>query len=164
MSAAINPMPWNHFPRECLIYFVFAGILHLGAFVIGCLVLVILPRRQAGTLPRRIGKLALFTGLLLVVGSLFNGLWSCLVWGRLYHSTDYVFDFSPLWPITQEVIDMPFGDQRGQLLGVTLIQLQGVWLLFAFATWGVTAFLYRTIRRRQNLKSEGSRDMKSVSQ
>jgi hypothetical protein len=90
----------------------------------------------------------LFVGLLLVVGSVANGLWSCLVWGRLYFSTDYVFDFSPFWPITQKVIDAPFGDMCGQLFGVSLLQLQLVWLLFAVVTWTATILLYRLISRR----------------
>jgi hypothetical protein len=90
----------------------------------------------------------LFLGLLLVVGSIANGLWSCLVWGRFYFSTDYVFDFSPFWPITQKVIDAPFGEMRGQLFGVSLFQLQLVWLLFATGTWTVSILLYRLICRR----------------
>lgn len=70
------------------------------------------------------------------------------MWGRLYYSTDYVFDFSPVWPITQRIIDMPFGEQRGQLFGVTLVQLQLVWLTFALGTWGVTAFFYKAMHQK----------------
>jgi hypothetical protein len=120
---------------------------HLAVFVIGSLCLAVSVRKQPGTFLRRVGRLGSFIGILLIVGSLFNGLWSCLVWGRLYVSTDYVFDFMPFFPITQWVIDAPFGDGRGKLLGVSLFQLQLVWFLFAAGTWGVTLFLYRLVRR-----------------
>jgi hypothetical protein len=124
------------------------GMLHLAVFVVGCVILAALAMKQRGTFLRRVGRFGLFLGSLLIVGSVFNGLWSCLIFGRLYFSTDYVFDFSPFWPITQKVIDAPFGDLRGQLFGVSLFQLQLVWLLFAAGTWTVTIILYRFIRRR----------------
>jgi hypothetical protein len=143
-----HPYPWSEFPAECLLYFAFMGLLHLAALAIGCLICGLVAVRQRGTFLRRVRRLGLFLGLLLVVGSISNGLWSCLVWGRLYFSTDYVFDFSPFWPITRGVIDAPFGEMRGQLLGVSLVQLQLVWLLFAAGTWAVSILLYRLIRRR----------------
>ncbi len=123
------------------------GVLHLAIFVVGCLVSAALAIKQRSTFRRRVGHLGLFMGLLLLVGSIFNGVWSCAVWGRFYFSTDDVFDFSPFWPITQRVIDSPFGDMRGQLLGVSLFQLQLVWLLFAVGTWGITIFAYGFVRR-----------------
>lgn len=89
----------------------------------------------------------MFLALLLVVGALVNGLWSCLIWGRLYWSTDYVFDFSPFWPITQSVIDAQFGNLRGALFGVTIRELQAVWLLFALVAWGATVGLCRLCGR-----------------
>jgi hypothetical protein len=143
------PIPWTQFPVECFFYlYPIMGVLHLTVFIIGCVILLILSRKQPRTLKRRISCFGLFMILLLFVGAFFNGLWSCLIWGRFYDSTDYVFDFSPFWPITQNVIDAPFGTERGQLLGVSLFQLQLVWLLFAVGTWVVTIFLYRIIRRR----------------
>ncbi len=151
MSATFHPtpIPWSEFPAECFWYLVPMSVVHLAAFIIGCIVLVFLPRKQPGTLRRRIGRFGLFISLLLVAGSLVNGLWSCLVWDRLYDSTDYVFDFIPFWPINQSMIDRPFGNERGQLLGVSLFQLQLVWCVFAAGAWGVTIFLYRLIRRHQ---------------
>jgi hypothetical protein len=124
------------------------GLLHLAIFIVGCLVFGALAFKQRGSFLIRARRFGLFIGLLLIVGSVFNGLWSCLIWGRLYFSTDYVFDFSPFWPITQKVIDAPFGDMRGRLLGVSLLQLQLVWLVFAVGTWGLALFLYRMIRKR----------------
>ena len=97
----MSTIPWSEFPSESAIYFVFMGMLHLVLFAIGCLIFAMLAIRQRGRFLRRVGRLGLFLGLLLLVGSVANGLWSCLVWGRLYYSTDYVFDFSAFWPITQ---------------------------------------------------------------
>jgi hypothetical protein len=144
----IHPYSWSEFPAECLIYLLVMGVFHLAIFAIGCLALAVLAIRQRGTFLRRVGRFGILLGLLLMIGSVANGLWSCLVWGRLYFSTDYVFDFSPFWPITQKVIDAPFGDMRGELLGVSLSQLQLVWLLFAAGTWAVSIVLYRLICRR----------------
>jgi hypothetical protein len=148
MSAAFHPtpIPWTEFPAECLWYLVLMSVLHIAAFIVGCVVIVALPVRRWDKVPERIGRLMLFIGLFLLMGALFNGLWSCLIWDRLYDSTDYVVDFMPFWPITQGVIDAPWGDERGRLLGGSLFQLQLVWLLFAVGTWGVTIFLYRRIR------------------
>jgi len=134
---------------ECFWYLLPMSVLHLAVFVVGCIILIFLPRKQPGTFKRRIRRFGLFMVLFLFVGSFFNGLWSCLIWDRLYDSTDYVFDFIPFFPITQGMIDRPFGNERGQLLGVSLFQLQLVWLLFAVGTWGVTIFLYRLVRRKQ---------------
>jgi hypothetical protein len=147
MTSALPPISWSEFPKECVLYFALAGVLHLAIFVIGSLVLGVVSIRQRGTFRRRVGRFGLFLGLLLMVGSISNGLWSCLIWGHLYTCFDYVVDFSPFWPVTQSNIDVPFFPQ-GQLLGVSLFQLQLVWLLFAVGTWGLTIFLYRFIRSR----------------
>ncbi len=146
-----TPIPWSQFPVECLFYFIPMSVLHLAAFLVGCGIVAVLPHKQPGTVRRSIGHLALFVGLLLLVGSVFNGLWSCLIWERLYDSTDYVFDFMPFWPISRAVIDAPWGDARGRLIGVSLFQLQLIWLLFAAGTWGATAFCYRLVRKQGRL-------------
>lgn len=135
---------------ECLFYFVPLSVVHIVAFIVGSFVIAAFSWRQRSILIGRIQRFGLFLALLLVVGSLFNGVWSCSVLGRLYYSTDYVLDFTPFWPITQRVIDMPFGDQRGQLFGVTLMQLNMVWLLFALGTYAVTVLLYRAVQQRRS--------------
>ena len=142
----LTPIPWNNFPQECLWYFVPMSVLHVVAFVFGCIVLVLFPHKQPGTLKRRIGRLGLFLVLFLIVSSLLNGVWSCLIWNHLYHSSDYIFDFTPVWPITWGMITRPFGNEQGQLLGVSLFQLQMIWFLFAASSWGITILLYRWIR------------------
>ena len=156
--STFHPQPWSDYPLECVLYLMLAGLLHLALFLAGCPILAVLGVLQPGTFLRRVGRLGLFLGLLLVVGSLFNGVWSCAIWGRLYFSTDYVFDFTPFWPITQKVIDAPFGDMRGQLLGVSLFQLQLVWFLFAAGTWAAGILLCRLICRRPPANPAGAVD------
>ncbi len=142
------PIPWSEFPAECLWYFAPMSVLHLLIFGIGSCVLFLLSRRSPDTLRRRVRRFGLFLLLFLLVGSFFNGLWSCLVWDILYHSTDYIFDFMPFWPITQSVIDAPWGDDHGRLLDVSLFQLQLVWFAFAVSTWKSTFILFRLVSTR----------------
>jgi hypothetical protein len=139
---------WSEFSFECLMHFLGMGLVYLTIFLIVCLILAVVAIRRRSPFLRPVARLGLFFGLLLVVGSIFNGFWSCLIWGRLYFSTDYLFDFSPLWPITQSVIDASFGDMRGQLFGISLFQLQLVWLLFAVGTWAISIFFYWLICKR----------------
>jgi hypothetical protein len=140
-----NPIPWSGYPEECLWYFVPMSIVHVGVFLIGVVTLAIVRRHKRDSLLQRIGAFGMFIILFLIVGSLFNGLWSCLVYNRLYHSTDYIFDFIPFWPITWVRVDTPWGDGHGRLF-VSLFELRLVWLLFAISTWGLTIFLYRQVR------------------
>jgi hypothetical protein len=144
-------MPWSHFPTECLLYLAFMSVPHLAAFLVGYLIAALLLHRQPGAFRQRVGRLRLFMGLLLLVSSAFNGLWSCLIWGRLYESMNYLIDFLPIWPITRTVIDVPWGNERGRLIEVSLFQLQLIWLLFAAGTWGCTVFIYRFVRRQGRL-------------
>ncbi|HVM62728.1 MAG TPA: hypothetical protein VMV72_17835 [Verrucomicrobiae bacterium] len=124
--------------------------MHYAVFGAACLVLAAFLRKRPDVFTSVVGRVALFLGILLVVGSLFDGLWDCLIFGRLYYrvaSSDFDFDFKPVWPITQGAIDAASGSERGQLFGITLFQLQLVWGLFALGTWGITASLYWLIRR-----------------
>ena len=98
------PIPWSQFPVECSWYIYFAILPHLVMFGVGFMGLAFLPAKQPSQFWKRVRRLGLFLGVFLVVGSLFNGLWSCLIWDRLYDSTDYVVDFFPFWPITHGVI------------------------------------------------------------
>ena len=136
----------ERFISECGWYFVPMSILHFAAFVIGCIVLIFFCEKPGTYLPR-VGWFGTFLALLLIVGSLFNGLWSCFVWGRLYYSADYVFDFSLFFPINQNYIDITFGNERGKLLGVSMLQLQCVWGLYSAGVWSLTVMLYMQFRR-----------------
>ena len=140
------PIPWSNFPAECLWYLVPMSVFHLAAFVVGCIVLAVLARWQPGTFRRRVGRFGLFMILFLLVGSFFNGLWSCLIYGRFYSSSDYVFGFIPFWPLYKQWVEMP--DRHGHLMSVPL-SLHILWFLFTAGTWGITVILYRLICRRQ---------------
>jgi hypothetical protein len=113
----VQPHSWSAFPGECLLYLGLMGPVHLAILIAGCVMLAAMALKQRGSFFRRARRFGLFVTLLLVVGSIFNGLWSCLVWGRLYFSTDYVVDFSPFWPITQKVIDAFRGVQQRHFRG-----------------------------------------------
>jgi len=111
-----RPIPWNEFPAECLWYLVPMSVVHLVVFIVVCSLLAILSWRQANKMFRRIGRFGLFMILLLLVGALFNGFWSCTVYGRFYRSSDYVFGFIPFWPLTDIWVESR--DAQGHLLEV----------------------------------------------
>jgi hypothetical protein len=136
-------IPWRDYLQECLMYLVIMGLAYFIVFVIGCLIVAALPRRDPGICRRRIGHLGLFLIVLLAVSALANGLWSCLIYNRLYHSSDYVFDFLPFVPVTMNA-DPP----RVEGFGTTSIELNAVWCAFATFTWVVTIALYRVIAQR----------------
>jgi len=153
LIAEIQPMPWSSFLLECEFYLFFVGLLHCVGFIvayIGLFIFSALSRKQSGFLTRRIGRFTLFNVLLLFVGSVFNGVWSCTIWGRFYYSHDYLVDFTPFWPTTQSDIDYGCGDVHGELYGISLIELQLIWLLFAVGTWATSIYLYRLIQRRRS--------------
>jgi hypothetical protein len=93
--------------------------------------------------PLQFSRAVLFFALLLVVGAIFDGLWSCVIYGRLYYTMDYFCDFIPFVPFFEG--EGMRTDQRGWggLNGVTLCEVQLVWLLFAVGAWSCTFFLYR---------------------
>jgi hypothetical protein len=131
----------------CYLYFV--GIVYLGVLAVGCLVCLFPRPRSPSAFLRRVAKLGLFMAILLLVGDFFGFIWGGTIWGRFYESTDYCgTDFLPFLPVTQGIIDAPFGDQWHGLMGVSLFQLNLIWLLFALCTWGATLFLYRLLSRR----------------
>jgi hypothetical protein len=138
-------IPWSEFPTECLWYLVVAGVWHLFAFGVGGVFVGFLPTKQPGQFRRGMRRLASFLAIFLVVGAFFNGLWSCLIYGRFYESADYLSGFLPFCPLTKFWLEMP--DRSGQLMDVP-IQLQFIWLLFTIATWGITILLYQCFRRR----------------
>jgi hypothetical protein len=135
------------FPLECLYYLIPMSIVHLVVFAIGCIALAFISERLHASYRQLCIRWALFSVVFLITASIANGVWSYLIFGRLYFSTDYVFDFSPFWPITQRVIDARFGDQVGQLYGITLAQLQIIWFVFALLTWFVAGVIYSILRR-----------------
>jgi hypothetical protein len=142
MATTVQAMaiPWSEFPAECLWYLRATSALHLVAFGVGAMVSAFLFQKQPGHFLRRICRLTVFLAVFLVVGALFNGLWSCLIYGRFYHSSDYLCGFIPFWPFTKYWMEMR--DSDGQLMEVPL-KMDFFWLLFTASTWGVTILLYR---------------------
>jgi hypothetical protein len=133
---------------ECAWYWAFMSVVHIVLFALGVGVLALALRFRRGQFRSWFVRWALFSVCLFITAGLASGLWSCLVFGRLYWSTDYIFDFTPFWPVTQRTLDHSFGGQVGGLLGISLLQLQALWLLFATITWGAAALLYRFFLRR----------------
>jgi hypothetical protein len=132
---------------DAAFYLLGVGLAYTVVFAIGAIVnLFQIPKIKAKVVGRII-NLAMFLVILLVIGDLFGLIWGEFIWGRFYISTDYInTDFLPFMPITQRLLDAPFGDEAHGLLGVTLFQLNLIWLVFAAATWGCTIALYRTWR------------------
>jgi hypothetical protein len=149
MTSGFHPelIPWSEYPMECFWYFYLLWVPHLLLFLVVGSILALLPANQRSQRLRRILRFGLFLVLFLVVGSLFNGLWSCTVYIRFYESSDYAFGFFPFGPLTQSLIE-PRLDQDGMpILRVSFLQLQLIWVLFASGTWAATIFLYRIILR-----------------
>jgi hypothetical protein len=155
MNASFQPiqhLPWSEFPAECLWYLVPMCIFHLAVFIVGCLILIASSQRsQRSTLKCRVARFGLFVALFLFVGSLFNGLWSCLIYVRFYHSSDYVFGFIPFLPLTRGWLEMR--DDSGQLISNIPLHLHLFWLLFTAGTWGVTVLSYRLLLRKRPLNA-----------
>ena len=137
-----NGIGWEHYPEEFMWSFVPMSVFYSIIFSLGCLILFALPRQKPGAFRRRVGRFGLFLALLLIVGSLFSGCWSCLIYEHLYRSSDYIADFVPFWPVTLE------NDPDLQIYpyGTSLTKLNIVWLGFAASTWAVTIVLYRCVR------------------
>jgi hypothetical protein len=131
---------------ECAWYWGPVSVVHVAFFTIGVLFVAALGFWSRGHFRRRLRCWAVFNVCFFITAGLVNGLWSCLVFGRLYWSTDYVFDFTPFWPVTQRVLDARFGDQVGGLVGISLFQLQVLWFLFAISAWVVAFIFYRVCR------------------
>ncbi len=132
-----------------LIHIMFLGVAYIVIFLLGAIVLAPLSPRKFPVYCHRLRKLALFLVALVVVGAFFDFLWTAFIWDRLYYSTDYCgLDFRPFMPITQSVIDAPWGLGRGYLIGITLFQLNLIWSAFALGTWVTTIAVYRWVRKK----------------
>src|SRR3954464_3655956 len=93
------------YPMECFVYWFYGGFIHCAFFLAGLIVITAASIFERRHFRRRLTRWATFNGFFFVAASLVNGAWSCVVFGRLYWSTDYVSDFLPFWPITQSVLD-----------------------------------------------------------
>jgi hypothetical protein len=148
---------------ECLVYFKVMIILHFCAFFVGCLVLLLLNKRSLRDSVERVIRLGLFIGLLLIVSSLFNGLWSCLIFDHFYYSTDYIVDFTPFYPVTLVAHSPKVIDIYGRPFGTTFVTINIIWFLFTLCTWGGAIFLYGVLTNR-GWPLQPGRKMNSTSQ
>lgn len=147
-----TPYTWSEFIPECLWYLLPDGILHVAIFILSAVIFGIMWRCGVRRLPR-FGTLALFQAYLLLIAMIMNGFWSCTIWGRLYWSVDYVSDFSPFYPITSGVIHYSWSEKiTGGLNGISLMTLNGVWLVFSSLTWILAALLTRFTLKRIHTK------------
>jgi hypothetical protein len=138
----IRGFHWYEYPINCLYYFLMSAVDHAIIFALGCLVLVLVSLWARVGYLRLLKRWSIFNIILILVGAAMSGFWDCLIYGHLYVTADYVADFSLIFPITQNTIDVHFDDYSGHLIGVSLRQLQCVWLLFALVTWTLAAVIY----------------------
>ena len=150
----IERFSWHDYPVQCLWYLFLGWIVHLLFFGLGCICLIFGQRYARSGYSALVWRWGQFNLVFLLVASAIGGLWSCLIFGHFYTSTDYISDFSPLIPITQGVIDARFGNRVGQLHGITLGQLQLLWMAFAAITWALALCIYFRIRRLGSSRSE----------
>ena len=127
-------LSWYEYPVNCINYLFASTADHILIFAVGYLVLLLVSRCLRVSYWWLFTHWIAFNVILLLVSMAMGGFWDCLVYGRFYVTADYVSDFSPFVPVTQSVIDVKFDDYSGHLIGITLRQLQLIWLLFAFTT------------------------------
>jgi len=125
-------------------YLVMVGVFYLVLIVaVGVPVCLAWSRLRHQPAIGAIRRVLLFFTILLLVGAVAQILWTTLIWGRFYYSTDYVFGYMPFLPITQAEIDAPFGTLRGELRGISLTSLNLIWLAFTIPVWILTIHIYR---------------------
>ncbi len=133
------------------IYFFFAGVFHVASFVLLALLLSPIAFRSSARYLFLMERIGLFSSLLLLTGSLVNGVWMGAVYNRLYSSQDTVVDCYAFIPFGQWVLDQEYGNETGALLnGAELWHLQALWLLFAAAAWGMAVLGYRRAAARMS--------------
>jgi hypothetical protein len=162
-----DPKHWSEFPVECLWYLLPGGLFHVIAFPI--LLGLMMITAWKGILQPRISTLMIFQGYLLISAMIMNGLWSCIIWGKLYWSVDYTSDFSVFMPIRRSQVEYSWGpEMSGGLNGITLTHLNLVWLGFAILAWvlAVVATRWTTtklIKTKENKPHRATTTSRSVS-
>lgn len=138
MEWSYQSAPWSSFIGESVFY-LFPGLLTHAIFLVISMALII-PFDSSRFYPSKISTILIFNTAFMLFAMMSNGVWSCLVWGSSYYSTDYISDFSPFYPIRQGVIDSRFGDEIGSLNNISLASLNSTWFFYALLTW-VMSFL-----------------------
>ena len=148
----LKTMPALNFTDDllscALCYLFLVGIVYAAAFLVVCIVAVILQPRPVKNLLQRWMKPGIFMAILLFIGDVYGLIWGYVVLGRFYLSADYCgIDFLPFLPVIQMSRDPSFPNSPAGLIhGSTLSQIYLLWLIFALATWGTTIALYRWLR------------------
>lgn len=145
-----QPHHWLEFPLECGYYLIFGLFVHtiIAGISFGLLFLI----KHFLKCGPSYKAFFVFNVTLFIIAMGFNGLWSCTVWGRYYWSADYLSDYLPFYPITQELIDFQFGNSVGALNGISLEELNRIWAWFAGGTWLLTILLTFLICRSRKIK------------
>ena len=125
------------------VYLIVVGILYT------VVLLVIIPFsllpvfHRCGSSSLRMIKVSLFFICSLLIGDAFNVLWQAVIQGWLDSDWEVV-DFFPFVPIDQAWLHHVFEGSAPELKpGVSLREIQGLWFLFAIATWLITYGTYR---------------------
>jgi hypothetical protein len=158
MNDVLPPESFSEFWGIWLFYvisFGFVSLIFIYPFLgLGVLAFTAL-RKEMPKLRKRLFRLGAFLLILAPVGGLFNAFWCCLVYGNLYAQEigkdgtvldvdSPEDDFTPFFPPSHEwLAGLP-----GHLVGVTMPQLQLVWLFFAATAWAISFILYRLIRQQ----------------
>jgi hypothetical protein len=158
MQMSDNPIVMNNAIRlelaelaDCITsYLALIGVFYSCVFIIGMLYIMcretMHPHGGMLSCFRRIGRLALFLTALLMVGDFYSVIWSAMIHNHMYHSAGYDgVDFVPWYPITRDLVESTYGADSGKLIGVTLFQLQVIWLVFSIATWTSTVVVFEWI-------------------
>ena len=131
-------------------YLHLVGVFYMFVLVLGALFIMcreaVRPQRGMLSCFRRIGRLALFLMVLLLVGDFYGVIWTAMIHNHIYHSPGYDgVDFVPWYPITRNLVEATYGGDSGRLIGASLLQLQVIWLVFTIATWSSTMWVYEKI-------------------
>lgn len=153
-------MNWEHTPQSAiealasaLLYLYLMALPHLLVVVASVPIVAVASSFDWSRIKQRLFKVSIFVLVLLISGAAGVFVWSTFVWGRFYYSTDYVFGYLPVVPITQSEIDAPFGGKTGALNGVSLAFINMLWALLSVGVWTGAAFASRSLWRALNRKA-----------
>lgn len=129
-----GPKNWFDFPVECFWYLLPGMVFHILALVASFAGIVAI--RKMSAFRPRFSTAIIFQVYLLIAAMIANGFWSCVIWGRLYWSVDYISDFSVFIPMIRNQVEGSWGPHYSSSLnGITLTELNMVWLASAIGAW-----------------------------
>lgn len=136
--------------EEVTYYMVLVGVFYLCVFILAAFFIAcwesLGPQPGLMAYFRRMGRLALFLALLLLVGDFFGVIWTAIIHNRMYYNPGYDgVDFVPWYPLTRDLVDATYGADTGRLIGVKFWQLEVIWFVFAVSTWTTTMMAFEKI-------------------